>query len=154
MKELTPKMKQKINVEMKKDGSCEFTCGSKNTDREIWRRIPEDYYSPSIHVTAGGAIGINVGGEVIVKTVEQWHDLDKRLYCCTVENIRRCSKISGQQKLNKRLIETCKTLAGLAGAHCYKNAHKILNEAIDYFELPDETDDAPDKWDAARGNDL
>lgn len=43
-----------------------------NTDREIWRRTPGDYYSPSIHVTAEGGIGINVGGQVIVMDVEGW----------------------------------------------------------------------------------
>ena len=45
----------------------------KNTDREIWRRIPKDYYSPSIHVTEQGNIGMNVGGLVIVLSVEEWH---------------------------------------------------------------------------------
>ena len=46
-----------------------------NTDREIWRRIPGDYYSPSIHVTAEGGIGIDVGGRVIVMDIEDWHRL-------------------------------------------------------------------------------
>ena len=45
----------------------------KNTDREIWRKVVGDYYSPSIHVTEGGGIGIQVGGIVIVKSVEEWH---------------------------------------------------------------------------------
>lgn len=45
-----------------------------NTDREIWRETPGDYYSPSIHVTEGGGIGINVGGTVIVRPVRDWHD--------------------------------------------------------------------------------
>ena len=44
-----------------------------NTDREIWRKVPGDYYAPSIHVTAEGNIGINVGGTVIVAPVETWH---------------------------------------------------------------------------------
>lgn len=44
-----------------------------NTDKEIWREIPDDYYSPSIFVTKENNIGINVGGHVYVKTVEQWH---------------------------------------------------------------------------------
>lgn len=48
--------------------------GAKNTDREIWRK-EKDYYSPSIHVTVKGAIGINVGGTVIVKEVEEWHKM-------------------------------------------------------------------------------
>lgn len=48
---------------------------SMNTDRTIWREVAGDYYSPSIHVTAGGGIGINVGGTVIVKTLAEWHSL-------------------------------------------------------------------------------
>jgi hypothetical protein len=44
-----------------------------NTDKEIWRRTADDYYSPSIHVTEDNGIGINVGGHVIVKPVEDWH---------------------------------------------------------------------------------
>ena len=44
-----------------------------NTDKEIWRAVPNDYYSPSIFVTKENNIGINVGGSVYVKTVEQWH---------------------------------------------------------------------------------
>lgn len=52
--------------------------GAKNTDREIWRKVPGDYYSPSIHVTEGGGIGIDVGGFVIVKPVKWWHELAKR----------------------------------------------------------------------------
>lgn len=47
---------------------------AKNTDRELWRD-GEDYYAPSIHVTEQGLIGINVGGTVILKTLEEWHRL-------------------------------------------------------------------------------
>lgn len=46
-----------------------------NTDREIWRRTPDDFYSPSIHVTAEGGIGMNVGGRVVVMDIEDWHRL-------------------------------------------------------------------------------
>jgi len=46
---------------------------ARNTDREIWRKVSDDYYSPSIHVTFDGRIGINVGGRVIVATIEKWH---------------------------------------------------------------------------------
>lgn len=45
-----------------------------NTDRELWRES-DSYYAPSIHVTDGGGIGINVGGHVIVMTVRAWHQL-------------------------------------------------------------------------------
>lgn len=47
-----------------------------NTDREIWRKVPGDLSSPSIHVTeweGSGVIGINVGGHVFVAPVEEWH---------------------------------------------------------------------------------
>lgn len=51
-----------------------------NTDRELWRKGGGDgngmsYYEPSIHVTAQGDIGINVGGTVYVLPVEDWHQL-------------------------------------------------------------------------------
>jgi hypothetical protein len=52
---------------------------AKNTDKEIWRKVEGDYYSPRIHVTEGGSIGIDVGGYVIVRTVEQWHSLEREL---------------------------------------------------------------------------
>ena len=51
---------------------------AENTDRELWRKVPGDYYSPSIHVTEGGGIGINVCGFVIVKPVEWWHAMAKK----------------------------------------------------------------------------
>ncbi len=54
---------------------------AKNTDKEIWRRVPGDYYSPSIHVTEGGGIGLNCGGHVIVAPVEAWHECSEKLLC-------------------------------------------------------------------------
>ncbi len=44
-----------------------------NTDKEIWRKIEGDYYSPSIFVTKEGNVGISVGGNVYVQSVEEWH---------------------------------------------------------------------------------
>ncbi len=46
-----------------------------NTDRELYREIPEDYYSPSMHVTNSGSIGINIGGHMIVMPLREWHKL-------------------------------------------------------------------------------
>jgi hypothetical protein len=46
-----------------------------NTDRELWRETEGDYYSPSIHVTQSGLIGINVGGWVAVRSLQDWHAL-------------------------------------------------------------------------------
>lgn len=48
-----------------------------NSDREIWRERPGDFYSDSIHVTEGGGIGINHGGTVIVMRASSWHALAK-----------------------------------------------------------------------------
>lgn len=46
-----------------------------NTDREIWRERPGDYYADSIHVTETGGIGLNVGGWVMVLPIRTWHKL-------------------------------------------------------------------------------
>ncbi len=49
-----------------------------NTDRELYREPDKgngSFYSDSIHVTAGGGIGINVGGTVIVRSLKTWHKL-------------------------------------------------------------------------------
>lgn len=51
----------------------------KNTDVEIWREREGDFYSPSIHVTEGGGIGLDVGGHVIVKPIRDWHNLAEAL---------------------------------------------------------------------------
>ena len=53
--------------------NCEGPCV--NTDREIYRERPDDYYADSIHVTEGGGIGINCGGMVYVKPLREWHRL-------------------------------------------------------------------------------
>ena len=55
----------------------EATQASKNTDRELFREKPGDYYSPSCHVTEDSALGINVGGSVRVMPLKGWHALDK-----------------------------------------------------------------------------
>ena len=46
-----------------------------NTDKEIWREKPGDYYSDSIHVTEGGGIGINCGGYIVTLPVRKWNEL-------------------------------------------------------------------------------
>jgi len=43
-----------------------------NTDRELWREYPGDFYANSVHVTKGGGIGMNVGGHVIVAPITAW----------------------------------------------------------------------------------
>ena len=58
-----------------------------NTDVELWREIKDDYYSPSIHVTKQGKIGINVGGYVIVKSLKEWHNSEKQSRIDTLDEI-------------------------------------------------------------------
>ena len=48
-----------------------------NTDRDLWSECEDDYFSPRLFVTAGGGIGIDVGGHVIVKPIREWHALAK-----------------------------------------------------------------------------
>ena len=50
-----------------------------NTDVELFREKlgdmldPDNYYSPSVHVTQSQCIGMNVGGYVIVMSIRSWH---------------------------------------------------------------------------------
>jgi hypothetical protein len=51
-------------------GPCE------NTDRHLWPEVSDpNAETESIHVTAQGGIGINVGGYVYVKPLREWHRL-------------------------------------------------------------------------------
>ena len=59
-----------------------------NTDREIWRRSPGNAYSPSIHVTKQGAIGMSVGGYVSVHHIEQWQWAARLLSCPNIKDWR------------------------------------------------------------------
>jgi hypothetical protein len=43
-----------------------------NTDRELWRDEPKDFYAARLFVTEGGGIGIDVGGTVYVKPIREW----------------------------------------------------------------------------------
>lgn len=61
-------------------GEC-YGQAASNTDVEIWRKIPDDYYSPAIHVTDNGDIGIKVGGRVLVAPVEAWFTAGEAAFC-------------------------------------------------------------------------
>lgn len=58
-----------------------------NTDKEIWREKPEDYYSDSIHVTENNGIGINCGGYVIVATTKNWFKAADLVYNSELRNV-------------------------------------------------------------------
>lgn len=47
--------------------------GVNNTDKELFREIEGDIYSPSLHITNSGGIGINVSGHVLVAPIRKWH---------------------------------------------------------------------------------
>lgn len=57
------------------DGACV------NTDRELFRETAKDWkdegYQPRIFVTQDERIGINVGGQVYVRSIREWHRLIK-----------------------------------------------------------------------------
>lgn len=85
---------------------------AQNTDRELWRERPDDYYADSVHVTAAGGIGINCGGTVIVKPLREWHCLAARvreLEADRAEGIQRTSmaviRIAALKEENRRLRE-------------------------------------------------
>jgi hypothetical protein len=66
---------------------------AENTDRELWRERPGDYYADSIHVTATGGIGINCGGHVIAMTLRNWHRLGQQ----AISETMRCSATPEQK---------------------------------------------------------
>jgi hypothetical protein len=70
-----------------------------NTDRELWREPPGDYYANSVHVTAQGGLGINVGGTVIVRPLREWHTLAK----ATPTRSAKTTKIG----LVRRMVARC-----------------------------------------------
>lgn len=55
------------------------TC--ENTDKEIWRLKPGDFYSPSIHVTNQNGIGINCGGHVMLLWLRLRHGMKQESFC-------------------------------------------------------------------------
>lgn len=46
-----------------------------NTDRDLWREPPGDYYANRLFLTEGGGIGMDVGGHCIVKPIKEWFRL-------------------------------------------------------------------------------
>ena len=95
---------------------------AENTDRELWRETPGDYYSPSIHVTAQGAIGIDCGGTVYVKPVRVWHELAR-----ASRALAALSEMEGEKD------------GGLTGEE-RAEGRRLLAEAEAAFELGDTPD--------------
>ena len=98
---------------------------AKNTDREIWRKVPGDYYSSSIHVTKDDGIGINVGGLVFVRPVVEWHGMvatiaaDRKRIEEEDENHKKlillsCEMVKANDVYLKQTVEMGKTIADQA----------------------------------------
>jgi hypothetical protein len=50
------------------------SCPAEKGIREVWRKVPGDFYSPSIEVfDNGNAVRVNVGGSVVTMSIEAWH---------------------------------------------------------------------------------
>lgn len=64
----------------------------KNTDKEIWRERPGDYYADSIHVTEHGGIGIDCGGYVIVAPLKAWFKVADLVYNSKLRNVSEWRK--------------------------------------------------------------
>ena len=64
---------------------------AQNTDIELWRETPGDYYADSVFVTKGGGIGIKVAGKVYVRTPRRWQELVEENYRMRefLDNVRR-----------------------------------------------------------------
>lgn len=92
---------------------------AKNEDREIWRQKDGDFYSPSIHITKDGQVGINVGGLVYVAPVEDWHKslvqtkdrvMKKEDYKCTKCGLEIIIMKVKSHKLPKAECQDCGTM--------------------------------------------
>ena len=99
-----------------------------NTDKNIWRKVKDDYYSPSIHVTQEGNIGINVGGHVIVMSIEKWFILGCNEKGDIMELKRNevriyCNVESKFLKFEKELIKLFKD----NGFKCWASGYDLTN---------------------------
>ena len=64
---------------------------AQNTDIELWRERPGDYYADSVFVTKSGGIGISCGGKVYVRTPRKWQAIVEENYRMRefLDNVRR-----------------------------------------------------------------
>ena len=83
---------------------------TRNTDKEIWRREPDDYYSPSIHVTEDGAIGLNVSGNVLVQSIEDWHGVGTFLQDLETDRDEWKRRALEAEEAATRALDTAKML--------------------------------------------
>lgn len=78
---------------------------AENTDTPLFSEVEDDYYSPSCRMTKGRALGIDVGGTVIVKPLREWFEAVNQLKECregrkflfTWEQLRLAEKLLEQR---------------------------------------------------------
>lgn len=85
-----------------------------NTDQELWREQPGDYYAASIHVTEHGDIGIDVGGHVLVAPIHKWHEAGDNHFTVDPESFPWTSKEPSQHTRRTNAIRRCRARAGQA----------------------------------------
>lgn len=107
-----------------------------NTDREIWRETPGDFYSPSIHVTEDGAIGINVGGTVIVRRLDEWHRQVGRIFVEKIPSSDRNQDGQDQPTIESPLTkeELAERLWKLCGRVYEQLRFSKRRDAIEFME--------------------
>lgn len=85
---------------------------ARNTDRHLWPMTSDREDADSIHVTADGGIGINVGGHVIVMTLRKW-------FCAALA----CNQDS--------IPSTFEELTAL------RSQNKVMREALEFYSNSD-----------------
>lgn len=121
---------------------------AKNTDVEIWRREPENYYSPSIHVTVNGDIGIDVGGLIFVMSVEKWHksqasieELEKELLTLITFSADLQHRLEAEKAELVEALEMClnsQARNGHIDSDTYEKARALLAKAEPGLEVTDD----------------
>lgn len=102
-----------------------------NTDRELWREVEGDYYAPSIHVTEGGGVGINVGGTVYVKPLREWHKLAMaKLSAPSAEE--PIGEVVGHECAGRALVDWYDNGFRPIGLKLYRSALNAVEPTCDY----------------------
>lgn len=97
-----------------------------NTDRELWRETPGDYYSPSVHVTVNGMIGINVGGTVVVQSPSGWHALYE-------ESHRTARIVDDNRKMRDAGCDLAE--AAMRVVRTYDGVHRLANKIAEWASV-------------------
>lgn len=98
-----------------------------NTDKEIWRERPGDFYADSIHVTEQGGIGLNVGGRVMVLPVRKWFELAN-------DRLNELDAPSPLRQAEKAVIEAAEKWGELYLGPCEYNEPRFVEARQNLFD--------------------